>query len=558
MAINLPVVITLAGLQPQTPAQLLTQLLTLVSATNPGYTADLPGTLIEDISSTDVGAMTIIDQARVETVNSLTPYGANDFLLNELGQMWGVPLGQSSNTSVLLVFSSPSPGFVIAKGFTVSDGVYQYVVQNGGVINSDGQSSPLYALASQSGSWAVPAGSVTRLVTSVPTPYVLTVVNQLPGVPGTGAETAASYRSRVLQAGLAASQGMPRYLKTLVGNVPGVSPRLIASKQQVGGGWEIIVGGGDPYEVANAIYTALFDVSSLVGSVMSILDITAALPGVVTTLLNHGYAAGQVLAIAGVDPNTYNGAAVVAEVITEKTFKLGTAFAANQLTALSWASTSGGQITGTTTTAHGVTVGSTFVLSGCAPAGYNGTYVAIAGTTGSTLKGAQVVNPGSATVLGQLLAGIALKNTSAFGAYVSGGVITPNLRNIAVTLTDFPDTYLIPFVVPPQEIVTGTVTWNTSSPNFVAPAAVSQLVAPALVDYVNNLFVGQPMSLFRLQEVFMTAAKSVLPPDLVTVLSFEISINGVGVDPEVGTGIIAGDPESYLFALTTGFNIVQG
>src|ERR1700674_533011 len=90
---NFPVVIGPQGLQPQQPADLLAQLLAAVAATNPGYTANLPGSLVEDISSTDVAAIALIDQAKVELVNSLTPLAANNFLLTQLGQIYGPTLG---------------------------------------------------------------------------------------------------------------------------------------------------------------------------------------------------------------------------------------------------------------------------------------------------------------------------------------------------------------------------------------------------------------------------------------------------------------------------------
>ena len=54
---DIPVVVTAAGAQPTPPATLLADLIAQVSATNPGYTANLPGSLIENISSTDVGAL---------------------------------------------------------------------------------------------------------------------------------------------------------------------------------------------------------------------------------------------------------------------------------------------------------------------------------------------------------------------------------------------------------------------------------------------------------------------------------------------------------------------
>jgi hypothetical protein len=65
------------------------------------------------------------------------------------------------------------------------------------------------------------------------------------------------------------------------------------------------------------------------------------------------------------------------------------------ITAASWAATGGGQITLTTNVAHGMAVGANFAVAGVTPSGYNGNYVSITGTTGSTIVAAQVVNPGS-------------------------------------------------------------------------------------------------------------------------------------------------------------------
>lgn len=81
------------------------------------------------------------------------------------------------------------------------------------------------------------------------------------------------------------------------------------------------------------------------------------------------------------------------------------AYPANVLTAATWASTNGGEVTFTTTTAHGVAVGDYFTISGMTPAGYNGDYLAITGTTGSTLVATLATNPGVESVLGQLNAG---------------------------------------------------------------------------------------------------------------------------------------------------------
>ena len=105
-----------------------------------------------------------------------------------LGAVYGVPQGQGSNASVYIVFTGSSAGFVIPIGFTVSDGSNQYVVQDGGVIGSDLQSLPLFAVAVNSGTFAIPANTVTTIVTSVPSPYVLSVTNPLAGTPQESAQ----------------------------------------------------------------------------------------------------------------------------------------------------------------------------------------------------------------------------------------------------------------------------------------------------------------------------------------------------------------------------------
>lgn len=467
---------TPSGLQPQAPASIRSQILTGAVALNTGLTANLPGVLIEDILSTDTSAVVLCDSFRVELLNSITPFGANDFLDIQLGQIYGVPLSAATFTSVAVVFSGP-PGYTIPVGFIVGDGTYQYSIQApGAIIGSAGVSLPVSAFATTPGSWAILPGTVTQLVTSVPTPFNVSVSNPLAGTPAIGAESDTDYRTRVLQAGLAASQGMPSYVKTLVGNVPGVQTRLISMVQQLTGegGWEIIVGGGDAYQVAFAIFKSALDISTLVGSSMVVDNITNANPGVITTVLNHGYTNGQAAIVQGVLGMTQiNNLPLTVTVTDEKTFSCGV-------------------------------------------------------------------------------------DTTMFSMYTSGGVLTPNLRNNFVSIVDYPDTYQVVFVSPPQQSVAISVTYNTLQPNFTSGAAVQQLGNPALVSYVNAIPVGQPMNLFELQTTFQTAIAGVIPPALLTRMPFAVSINGVGVAPLSGTGIIAGDPESYFLTNSTLITIAEG
>lgn len=461
---------TKSGLVPIPPVELRAQLVDGVSETNPGFTANLPASLIEDIVSTDVFAITQQDQFRIEFINSLTPYGANAFLLNQLGQIYGVSVGEAANTSVYVQFSG-TPGFVISKGFTVSDGTYQYIVQEGAIVGEDGNSPLVYCLAALTGIWPVAPGTVTQVVTSVPEPNVLTVDNPESGIPGTGAESEESFRSRVLQAGLAASQGMTRYLKTILGRVSGVQPRLVSPIQVPGRGWLILVGGGDPYEVAYAIFEALFDINYLVPSEIEVTEFTQANPGVVTTSLAHGYEDGDTVVVTGSLVSAYNDTYIITKV-DNYSFEVDV-------------------------------------------------------------------------------------DTTGYAAYTSGGICTPNPRNRTVSVQDYPNTYVIPFVVPPQQEVLIGLAWDTISTNVVSSSAMAQLGKPAIAAYVNSIAAGQPINLFMLESAFQDAVVSILAPELLTRMVFTVTIDGEVVPPEAGTGIIAGDPQSFFFIEEADINIVQ-
>ncbi|WP_238392816.1 hypothetical protein [Buttiauxella sp. 3AFRM03] len=193
---DIPVIVTQSGAQPTPPKILLAKLITNVSEIVPGFTANLPAGLITDLASTAKGALALIDSALVDTINSVTPYGANIPLLMQEGNIYGVTQGVGYSTSVNVVFMG-SPGFVISKGFIVSDGNHQYAVQNNVIIPTGGQTESVYCLATTSGTWAVPAGSVTKTTAS------LTCTNINAGLPGASEQPVSAYRAQVMQARMA-------------------------------------------------------------------------------------------------------------------------------------------------------------------------------------------------------------------------------------------------------------------------------------------------------------------------------------------------------------------
>lgn len=270
---TLPIVMTKSGLTPIDPQTIRDNIDAYASSVAPGYTSNLPASLIEDICSTNVGAVLLCDLARIELVNSLTPYGANEFILNQLGAIYGVKQGIATNASVYVQFTG-DVGYVIPVGFTVSDGVYQYSVKNGGIINSGGTVT-LYCVATVPGDFAIPANTVNQLITSVPTTVTLSCTNPTAGTPATPAESMESYRSRVLDAGIASSTGSISYLKTRIKQVSGVSPLHVSVQTANQTQYKVMVGGGDPYDVAYAIFRGWFDIANLVGSeVDSARDVT--------------------------------------------------------------------------------------------------------------------------------------------------------------------------------------------------------------------------------------------------------------------------------------------
>jgi hypothetical protein len=462
--------ITTAGAIPASPTELRDAEIAAATALAPGLTANLPGSLVEDMASTASGAVVVQDQAYVDLVNSISPATANPSILYQLGQVYGVEQGKGSNTSVYVVFTGLA-GFVIPTGFTVSDGTYQYTVQDGGIIATSGQSSPLYCLATVQGSWAIPSGTVTQIITSVPAGFTLTCTNPNAGLPGETAQTLASYQAQVVQAGMVTSQGVPTFIRASLENVVGVQARLVSVRFVATNEWEIICGGGDPYDVAHAIFRSVPDISNIVGSTITVTNITTANPGVVTTDLNHGYSTGDVVTLSGVDPSWFDGNYTVT-VLTEKTFSLGV-----------------------TTIGH---------------------------------------------------------------AYVSGGIATPNVRNVTVTIDDYPDTYSITFVNPPAQTVQITITWNTISTNLVSTTAIATLAAPAIAEYINSIVVGQPINTFILQETFQIAVSSILPPNQISKIDYVVAINGIATAPTAGTLLIYGDPESYFSTNSSLITVEQG
>ena len=108
-----------------------------------------------------------------------------------------------------------------------------------------------------------------------------------------------------------------------------------------------------------------------------------------------------------------------------------------------------------------------------------------------------------------------------------------------------------------MQTVTMTVGWNTSSTNFVSDAMVAQLTVPAIVDYVNSVEVGLPISTYELDAIFLQAVAPILDPRLIIKIVWAVAINGIGVAPTGTTGVIYGDLESYFLCNSTSISVTR-
>lgn len=132
-------------------------------------------------------------------------------------------------------------------------------------------------------------------------------------------------------------------------------------------------------------------------------------PSAGTGMLVNYYPLGSLARIAvAIDPAlvSYNGFLTRSQFSWDfggqRLVQFQTAFTGTTITNAVW---SAGNVTFTTGAAHGVAVGSAFNVTGVVPAGYNGSYIALAGTAGSTLVGALAANPGAFVSAGALPGG---------------------------------------------------------------------------------------------------------------------------------------------------------
>jgi hypothetical protein len=123
------------------------------------------------------------------TLNTIVSRHPAKYTLSVTNPSGSIPISSlpdeiQGRTHVNLVFSG-NPGFVVRRGFNVSDDKHLYSVIKDETIQESGQTRRTLAVATQTGSWKVPADTVKYINTSVSALFRITVTNPDEGTPGT-------------------------------------------------------------------------------------------------------------------------------------------------------------------------------------------------------------------------------------------------------------------------------------------------------------------------------------------------------------------------------------
>jgi len=252
-----------AGAVGRTPEQIRQSLIDYATLANPGYTAHLPGSLIEDLVSTQVPGISQCEQASIDALSSISVTHASDIVLTALGAERGIYYSEFVRTQVDLYFQG-TPGYPIPAGFIVKDSgasAQQYAVNKTTIIPAGGYVYATATCTKDSYTFAFP-NTITVIVSSLPAGITLSVTNPNNSITGSGYELLEDFRAKVLDALAAPQEGSIKTLRTELSKIPNNQPRL-TTIQASGAGIRVIVGGGDDTAIAEAIYRNVFALNSL-------------------------------------------------------------------------------------------------------------------------------------------------------------------------------------------------------------------------------------------------------------------------------------------------------
>ena len=227
-----------------------------------GFT-NLPSGIQNNLLDESVLDIAEIQDMLANVMNSISPSYANDFIVRELGAAFGLKIKDKALSNTTITFYG-LPGVVIPEGVAIgnADGSKKFITTKSDIINAAGQVS-IYCEGADYYDTPTPANTLNVLLNKILNVTSCTNLND--AVESTPAETISEFRGRFQTRAQANRSGTVATLDNALKEVEGTVDRLCTYKdsQIIKDGVkeaviEVVVGGGNDYQVALAIFNVLY------------------------------------------------------------------------------------------------------------------------------------------------------------------------------------------------------------------------------------------------------------------------------------------------------------
>lgn len=230
--------------------------------------SNLPSSIQNNLIDESAIIVNEFEDMIVNLMNGISPAYANDFIIEQLGSAFGIKRKNKAKQNVMLEFEGLA-GVIIPAGTQVgsADGQYTFSTITQGIIKADGKAI-INAEAEDYYDKIIDANTLNVMITNILN--VNSVNNLNASSEPILEENFSDYRTRVQNRMKANRNGTAATLYDNLLNVKGVSSRLITYRldsKLIDGArlytMEVVCGGGDDYEVAEAIFNSLLLTESL-------------------------------------------------------------------------------------------------------------------------------------------------------------------------------------------------------------------------------------------------------------------------------------------------------
>lgn len=253
--------LTSNGIIKDDPKAILDDLTNKASQQVDGF-SNIPSGIQNNLLQESVILLSKFQDMAANTMNGISPSYANDFLVLELGEAFGLKIKDKQLPNTTITFYG-LPGAIIPEGIQVSnaDNSKTFTTTTSDIIKANGQVS-IYCEGADYYDNIAPANSLNVLVNQIQNVSRCTNLNDAVG--STPAETISQFRERFQNRAMANRNGTIAVLTNKLKEIEGVQDRLCTYKASqireddyVKAVLEVIVGGGDDYSVAYALFSSI-------------------------------------------------------------------------------------------------------------------------------------------------------------------------------------------------------------------------------------------------------------------------------------------------------------